>query len=204
MKFFNRKKIFSLQDLLTKYTKDRPEERQIDTVLWEGINLAGNGKWEPAVGIFRSAIAQSPDYDVPHLWLGDYLEQTRGAATAIDALCVSAALCRRKHHLLQKAGELTFFKLHDIKGAALLFAQAICVMTDRPKKSDFAAQRPFLFMGALFDAYWYDEGIAWAEKAIGGESVLSGEMLSDMNEIIQSRKSDADQILKGIQEILQL
>ncbi len=126
---------------------------------------------------------------------------TRGAATAIDALCVSAALCRRKHHLLQKAGELTFFKLHDIKGAALLFAQAICVMTDRPKKSDFAAQRPFLFMGALFDAYWYDEGIAWAEKAIGGESVLSGEMLSDMNEIIQSRKSDADQILKGIQEI---
>lgn len=173
----------------------------MDAVLREGISLAGNGKWEQAVGIFRSVIAQSPDYDVPHFWLGRYLERTKDLITAIDALCASAAQCRRKHHLLQEAGELALFKLHDIHGAALLFAQAICVMIDRPKKNDFAAQRPFLFMGTLFKAYWYDEGVSWAEKAIGGGTFLNSKMLSEIDEIIQSRKIDATEILEEVQEI---
>jgi hypothetical protein len=59
MNFNYRKKRSTAQDLLTKYTYELPEERQIDAVLREGIRLANYGKWEDAAGI---SLGNSPGY----------------------------------------------------------------------------------------------------------------------------------------------
>lgn len=202
MKILNKLKVFftnqysatntaevAVKEILTRYGNELPEEKQIDNHLRKGIILANSGSWEEASVIFSDIQAKYPDYDVPYLWLAMYIEQKEGAALAVNALQESVELCRRKHNLLYKAGELTLLKLGDVFEANYFFAQSISTMTVRPDmhKHDFDIQQPFLYLKAMFDAFRDDEGVRLINSITGGTITnLNKAMIGSINKITHS------------------
>jgi tetratricopeptide (TPR) repeat protein len=166
-----------VETVLAEYDQDLPEERQIDETLHRGIELANTGKWEEAAICFRESMAEQYDYDIPHLWLADYLKQTKGAFSAIDSLKGAAKICRRKSYLLGKAAEMGLLEMGWTSDFLELFSQAIAALPNRPRPRDFGKQRLFLFFREICDAAGDDDGVAWTLRIVT-ETGLNEEMLS--------------------------
>ncbi len=174
----------AIKKLLSHYSIDLHENRMLDEKMRKGIQLSYSGNWEETAEIFQDACANYPDFDIPHLWQANYIEQKHGALEAVNALQKSLKHCRRKYYLLEKAGELTLLNLGDVLQAILFFAQAITVIPRPSDKCDF--ERTFLFMKAIFQAFKDIEGEIWMDNVIAGKTQFSTSMISDINEIINA------------------
>jgi tetratricopeptide (TPR) repeat protein len=170
--------------LLSHYSTDLHENRMLDEKMRRGLQLAHSGNWEETAEIFQDACANHPDFDIPHLWQANYIEQKHGALEAVIALQKSVKHCRRKYYLLEKAGELTLLNLGDVLQAIFFFAQAITVIPRTSDKCDF--DRTFLFMKAIFHAFKDLEGEVWVDNVTAWKTHFSVSMISDINEIINA------------------
>jgi tetratricopeptide (TPR) repeat protein len=161
--FFLLKKT-NIGKLFSEFDKDLDEERKIDDELRQGIDLANSGKWLEASEIFKEAIKNNPDFHTPHIWLSDYIKQTKGTLQAIEYLKESAKKCRKKSRLLEEAAEIALLECNELKSAIHLFAQSLHSMNSKPQHSDISLQRACLFMKEIFASFGDLKGVYWANR----------------------------------------
>jgi hypothetical protein len=154
-----------LDDLFDQYGADAPEYRQMSSVLWPAVELARDeGRWAKAVPVFLKERELRPDYDVPQLWLADFLDHEGRTRSAITFARGAATRCARKSTLLWKAAELALF-IGEVRESIRLLAQSIAAAGRPPRREEFCLQRAFLLMAQLFDAFGDAQGAAWARRA---------------------------------------
>lgn len=154
----------SFEAIVTEFGKNSKEDRELDDKLREAISLANSNRWDQAAKIFRDVQERLPDYDVPYLWLADFVKQNEGAAKAVTMLRHAAKRCRRKNELLQEAAELSLLKCDDLSGAIVLFIQALSAAEAKPSRGDVTLQRVCLFMKEIFLCLGDQTGADWADS----------------------------------------
>lgn len=157
-------KLDTIGELLDQYGRNAQEDRQMGSTLRKAVMLARDEmRWAEAVPLFRDERARQPDYDVPSMWLADFLEHEGRTHSAI-ALAKNAAMrCRRKSDLLEQAAEFALFA-GEARESVHLFAQAITTVGRGPRSNELGLQRSFLFMAELFDVFGNAQGARWARQ----------------------------------------
>jgi hypothetical protein len=151
--------------LLAKFGRDRPESRKLTPELREVVAQARDrGNWQDAVPVFREVLAAQPDYDVPYLWLANFLNDSGHTDSAIMLLKHAAQRCRRRNFLLLQAAEFALSR-GDVRGSFHLCAQSIAAMPRLSGPHDVGQQRAFLFIAELFEVFGDAAGAEWARRA---------------------------------------
>jgi len=204
-----------IEELFAEFGRNLPEDREIDATIQAGIDLirpdvladpggmtTNSENWDTARRIFKAVQKKHPDYDVPYVWLAEYLRRTQGPSRALAMLKGTAKKCRRKHNLLAQAAELSLLECSDVRGAIHLFAQCISSMEAKPDRGQLSVQRACLFLRELFVIFGDSVGASWA-KSMQSYTSLEESLIARIRQTVETRltRDDRDIILRELPEI---
>lgn len=173
----------------------------MDPVLHKAVRLARDeGRWAEAVPVFRDERTRRPDYNVPHMWLADFLGHEGRTQSAIALAKKAAKQCRRKSELLAQAAEYALFS-GEVRESIHLFAQAIATTREAPGPDEVTVQRAFLFMAELFYGFGDVSGGDWA-RGVQDVTHLDHEFIDRIRGAADKAKgAERDLILRELPEI---
>jgi hypothetical protein len=183
-------------ELFAQYARDAPDDRGLSKVLRDAVATA-RADWHAAAPIFCDEMVAQPDYDVPFIWLADFLKQSGNTELAVALLKYAAMRCRRKSDLLSQAGEYLLFA-GRVREAVHAYAQSIAVMAAPPQPGRFEQQRTFLCMTELLDVFDDARGWRWMRRRVQ-ETVLDEEFAGTFRDAAcQISTSERERLLREV------
>lgn len=151
----------ALDGLFVRFGKDDPEPRTMGDTLRTAVATARDEeKWAEAAPVFCDEMVSQPDYDVPYIWIADFLERSGETRIAIALLEYAALACRRSYYVLGQAAEFSLF-IGEVRNAVHLLAQSIEAISGQPDTGP-GRERVFLIMAELLEVYDDQRGWSWA------------------------------------------
>jgi hypothetical protein len=150
-------------ELFAQYARDAPDDRVLSKVLRDAAANARRADWHAAAPTFCDEMVAQPDYDVPFIWLAEFLKRSGDTELAVALLRYAATRCRRKSLLLSDAGEYLLFAGRT-RESVHAYAQSIAVMVALPQPGEFEQQRTFLRMAELLDVFEDVRGWRWIRR----------------------------------------
>jgi hypothetical protein len=183
-------------ELLARYARDAPDERTLSEALRAAAATARTD-WRAAAPTFCDVMAAQPDYDVPYIWLADFLNQSGEPGLAVALLRYAAARCVRKTIVLSEAGGYLLFAGKP-RESVYAYAQSIAVMPGPPRPGEYEQQRTFLCMAELLDVFEDVTGWHWIRRRIH-ETVLDVEFARSFRDAaFRTSASERERLLREV------